>query len=95
MMFGKIRTVLVVAASVENSVGAGMYEMTEKELNASLTRSVGVGHVHARSEVLFRPGPYEERRPKFEYVLPVGSDGYHAYLRRGLDNIDEKEPINR
>jgi hypothetical protein len=94
MMFGKIRTVLVVAASVANSVGAGMYEMTEKELNASLTRSDGVGHVHARSEVLFGPGPYEKCRSRFEYVLPVGSDGYNAYLRRGLDSIDEKELIN-
>lgn len=89
MMFGKIRTALVVAASVKERVGDGMYEMTEEELESILEPSVGVGHIHAGSDIMFRPGPLEKSRTKFQYTLPVGPDGYKAYLRKGLGSINE------
>ena len=91
MMFGTIRTALVVAAPVKDRLGDGMYEMTEKELNRNLESSAGVGHIHAGSEIMLRPGPLEKTRYKFQYTLPVGSDGYKEYLRRGLSSINASQ----
>jgi hypothetical protein len=84
MMFGRIRTALVVSTSVRETLGDTADAISGEQLDECLlSSSDGVKREHAKSQIMEVPAPHGRRHARLKKELPVGSEAYKLYIANG------------
>lgn len=90
LVFGSIRTALLVAESVREKLGHCVNEMSNGQLKRSLSaQGDGVKGEHTNSQIMQVPGPHTRKRIKPKRELAVGSEAYKTYLAKGFQSLGE------
>lgn len=90
LLFGPIRTALVVSTSVREALGGAVDELSGEDLEHLLSASSdGVKLGRANDELANQSDSWRERRVRNDATFPVGSESYRMYIEQGFNGLSE------